>query len=390
MIISKANPGFTEISRDLEGDIENHRNGGQAVASHDIDETLTPGGSTTEPYDERILEGIDILLELEDVHVTFNSGKPLDYQRELRDIWAEGREAFEEVDIIGGKGTVFELDGEVFHTDGVLGEVEYSEEEFIGIQAEVYDTLAENGWSANFQNNRSWGVGVTRIEAEGTMEHSRGETIENPSVSVDWQSTSQIFERYFDDQEGFEYIEDYERREEPEGCVERGVPNIEDNGAILLPEDKRSLQYATEFFRESFQGFRFEKTDRGTVFYRDRKDKDIEEGEVREEMENTIKEAAPEGWKYQSHDDGGFEYWHPDAGKLNGEKAYMKKLKKKGYTVTDAYHLGNGESDFIPNPDTVRPVPIEGTRAEEVAGDEYTAVRHPFQFARALDEVYGN
>lgn len=371
-----------EIDAMLEEDSE-------VAVTLDIDDTLKHGGATTEVYDEQVFDAIESLMALDDVRVAFNSGKPVPYQRELRDQWAQKRPELEKVDLIGGRGTVFEINGEEFRTQDFFPSISYLREEFMDVQENVYNVLADEGWKGNFQNNLSWGVGVTRVEAEGTTEHSRGRTRDDPTFLNEGKTTEDIYSEYFQDSGGFEYLDDYSREENDMEILE-GPGNPDSSGAIRVEDERAAYALMTEVFREEedFKGFRFERGENGDiVFYRDRTDIDVNEDYLRARMQSAVESANPD-WGFEAHPDGGFEYWHPDSGKLKGVKAYMRARNRIfGDDIGNVLHHGNGSSDYIRNPDTVIPVPVEGTTADELASEEYPSFDHPVTLSNTVSEA---
>lgn len=371
-----------EIDAMLEEDSE-------VAVTLDIDDTLKHGGATTQVYDENVFDAIESLMALDDVRVAFNSGKPIPYQRELRDRWADRRPGLADVDLIGGRGTVFEINGQEFQTEDFFSDVSYPREEFMDVQENIYNVLADEGWKGNFQNNLSWGVGVTRVEAEGTTEHSRGRTRNDPNFLNEGKTTEDVYSEYFQGQEGFEYRDEYSR--ESKGAeIREGPENPDSSGAIHVEDDRDAYALMTEVFRgkEEFKGFRFERDENGEiVFYRDRRDIDVSEDYLRARMESAV-ESGNHEWGFEAHPDGGFEYWHPDSGKLKGVKAYMRARNELfGDDIGNVLHHGNGSSDYIRNPDTVIPLPVEGTTADELASEEYPSFDHPVTLSNTVSEA---
>ncbi|WP_414837754.1 hypothetical protein ACK3SF_05805 [Candidatus Nanosalina sp. VS9-1] len=376
-----------EAARQIDSMLEDE---GEVAVTLDIDDTLKHGGATTEVYDRHIFDAIEGLMNLDSVRVAFNSGKPVPYQRKLRDEWASEAPALKNIDLIGGRGTVFEINGDVFHTEDFFPDVEYSRDDFMDIQENIYGVLADEGWKGNFQNNLSWGVGVTRVEAEGTTDHSRGSTRDDPTFVNEGKTTEDIYSEHFEGLESFQYDEAYDRSVN-DVEITGGPENPDDKGAIRVDDSREAYAFMTEVFREleQFKGFRFERDDEGDiVFYRDRADIDVDESYLQSRMKAAVESANPD-WGFESHSDGGFEYWHPDSGKLKGVKAYMKARNEVfGDDIRNVLHHGNGSSDYIRNPDTVIPLPVEGTDAHELASEhDYPSFDHPTKLSNTVSEA---
>lgn len=323
-----------EVSRALEGD-EN------VVISLDIDNPVKEPGPFMEPH-EGVIKGIEQLLQEAD-SVTFNSGKPVDYQRELRERYAEESQVIEDVDLIGGMGTVAELDGEIYHFGGKVDE---SLMDFLEVEQSIISVIAENGWKANMQNNRSYDVGVTRVEAENGEPHSQGYSRANPLFSH--LSTDDLYSEYFEEAEGFEFIDSYSREFSDEAIFTHIAPD--------------NMNYLTEVARveEPFIGLRFEEHGNGIVFYRDERDRKVETEKVRSELEDAVRDTDTD-WNIVHHGDGGTEYWKPGMGKEQGLERYLE-LKYDGDAV--AVHIGDSESDWIET-DRITSVPQYGTELYE-------------------------
>lgn len=313
------------------------------VVSLDIDNPVKEPGPHMEPR-PGVLEGIDRLIDLADA-VAFNSGKPLDYQRELRSRYTGRQSSISELDLIGGMGTVAEIDGKTYHFGSGKEE---SLPDFLDVQQNIVSVLAENGWKANMQNNRSYDVGVTRVEAENGEPHSRGHSKANPLFSD--IGTVDLYSRYFEDAEGFRLLENYERDYSPgEGAVE-----------IQVAPD--TISYLAEVARveEPFVGLRFEENDESVVFYRDSADRNVEDQEVRSELESAVREAGAD-WRLAHHDDGGTEYWKDGIGKEQGLERY---LDIKFVEDANAVHIGDSSSDWI-DTERVTTIPQYGTELYE-------------------------
>lgn len=319
------------------------------VVSLDIDNPVKEPGPHMEPHNG-VLEGISDLIDQADA-VTFNSGKPVDYQRELREEYTRRLPELDQIDLIGGMGTVAEIEGELYHFGGEPDEALL---DFLDVKTNILSVLAENGWKANMQNNRSYDVGVTRVEAENGKVHSRGHSRANPLFSD--RTTHELYLEYFEDADGFEIVDDYDR-EQHEG-----------RGGVLFQPAQDNVSYLSEVARveEPFIGLRFERTDEGIVFYRDSRDLPVNEGRVRTELEQAI-EASDSEWEVEHHGDGGTEYWKPGIGKEHGLERY---LDIKFGEDARAIHIGDSESDWIDS-DRITTLPQYGTDLYEMMEPEH-------------------
>lgn len=314
------------------------------AVSLDIDNPIKEPGPYMEPH-PGVLEGIDRLVEVADA-VTLNSGKPLGWQQEWRKRFSEQMPSLESIDMIGGMGTVAEVDGKIrsFGTnpDEALAD-------FQDVQTNIVSTLAENGLKANMQNNRSYDVGVTRVEAENGEPHSRGYSRANPLFSD--KTTPELYSEHFEEIEGFDIAERYERE------YSTGT------GGITFEPTQENVGYLSEVARleEPFIGLRYERDGEEVVFYRDEEDRDIEDHEVTEELEHAIQDTGKD-WNVTHHDDGGTEYWKPGIGKEEGLERYLD-LKFNEDAV--AIHIGDSRSDRMEG-DRTMTIPQAGTELYDI------------------------
>lgn len=313
------------------------------VVSLDIDNPVKEPGPYMEPR-PGVLEGIEDLMDVAEA-VTFNSGKPVDYQKELRARYADRRPSISNVDLIGGMGTVAEIDGKTYHFGSAKEE---SLPDFLDVQQNILSVLAQNGWKANMQNNRSYDVGVTRVEAENGEPHSRGHSKANPLFSD--METEDIYKRYFEEAEGFELLQEYE------------IQYSEGEAAIEIHVAPDTVNYLSEVARieEPFIGLRFERNDDSVVFYRDRDDRQVDETKVREQLESAIRRTESD-WNLAHHEDGGTEYWRGGIGKEQGLERYLD-IRFDG--DAKAVHVGDSTSDLI-DTERVNTIPQYGTELYE-------------------------
>jgi hypothetical protein len=304
------------------------------VVSLDIDGPVKEPGPHLEPHPG----APGAITELSDKAdaVALNSGKPIDYQRELRDRYAEEHPEIADIDLIGGMGTVAEIDGDTYH----FGEEDI--EDYREIKSEVISLLADKGWKASMQNNSSRDVGVVRVEAENGKVFSRGNSRANPLFSD--LGTQELYERYFGNQPGFSMVEDYSRDQ------------AEGKGGIVFDLNPESAGYVADIARveQPFIGLRFEREGDEVVFYRDDMDRPVKD-DIEAELESVI-EGVEADWKLTHHGDGGTEYWKPGIGKETGLESYIDER----FDEAAAVHIGDSRSDLIQT-ERIGTVPQYGT-----------------------------
>ncbi len=331
-------------------------NGGGEVISLDVDGPLTDHGASTSlegRSQAEIASAIGGLVET-GCEVVLNSGKPRAYLENFLDELAEYDQRLQEVDVIGGMGTEFRIDGR-------RHEIEGDREAMLETQRDIYRLAAEERWKLNIQNNHSDAVCVNRVEAEE-------ETSKNPTYCGE-KTTDDLWEEYLEDADGFEYVEGNDEQPAISFDVERGADRL-----MRLQRQE-----------EDFIGLRFEKKEGDILFYRDSEDREVDYDEVFGRLEQIV-ERQDMGWQYDNYSDGGFEIWNPEyCGKDFGLDAF-RFYRGLGWRNT-MHHGDSINSDNINIKNSVV-VPQAGTPAEDIEQDRTRPYKDAVEVAEEIREAH--